>query len=333
MAEKLPGMSNSLYVTGLWQAIDPVRTGDNPGFQFNGLPVPDAGGRGYELTDATLALVARSVEWMIDPATGQPYDYALPNIEELLQAFARIGLSGSDLVIGSSGDDYIIIGGGNDEVYARAGNDYIDGGDGDDIIYGQEGNDTIRGGPGNDFINGGTGIDTAIFSGIRDIHGISGDMARRIVASPEDGQDTLVDVERLQFLDGTLAFDTKENAGQAYRLYQAAFDRVPDTEGLGYWIREMDKGVKLNAIADSFINSPEFVRTYGTQQTVSNAKYVELLYRNTLGRDYDQSGFDYWLGKLDTHATNRADLLAFFSESDENQARVADAIADGIWFT
>lgn len=141
-------------------------------------------------------------------------------------------------------------------------------------------------------------------------------------------------VERVKFTEGTLYLDTGagENAGSAYRLYQAAFDRTPDSEGLAYWIKHLDdKKSDLNAVADSFLHSPEFVRTYGTDQTVSNSQYVDLLYTHTLGRQSDQSGYDYWVNKLDTHQTNRGDLLAFFSESDENQAHVAPSIADGIW--
>jgi len=37
-----------------------------------------------------------------------------------------------------------------------------------------------------------------------------------------DGTDTLINVERLQFSDAKVAIDTSGNAGQAYRLYQAA---------------------------------------------------------------------------------------------------------------
>jgi hypothetical protein len=33
-----------------------------------------------------------------------------------------------------------------------------------------------------------------------------------------------------------VALDVDGAAGQAYRLYQAAFDRAPDKNGLGYWI-------------------------------------------------------------------------------------------------
>ena len=138
--------------------------------------------------------------------------------------------------------------------------------------------------------------------------------------------------ERVVFTDGVLATDIDGNAGQMYRLYQAAFDRTPDHSGLGYWIRELDKGIKVAAIAESFLASDEFQKTFGTQDTVTNSRFIDLLYTHTLGRQYDQGGFNYWVGKLNANETNRSDLLAFFSNSDENKLKVAAQVEDGIWY-
>ena len=46
------------------------------------------------------------------------------------------------------------------------------------------------------------------------------------------GTDTLSGFKRLEFEDGVLALDIDpgDTAGQAYRLYQAAFARVPDMQ-------------------------------------------------------------------------------------------------------
>jgi hypothetical protein len=200
---------------------------------------------------------------------------------------------------------------------------------GKDIFYDASSSDTI---------NGLAGLDFMVYSAARSSFTLQVTQGTplvpdRIVVNGS-GQDQLTNIERLQFSDGVLAFDDRAGqvAGSAYRLYQAAFDRTPDTEGLGYWIRQMDKGVRLNAVAESFLASPEFARTYGTPDTVTNARYVELLYTHTLGRNYDQDGYTYWVGRLDANATNRGDLLAFFSESNENQVRVSTAIDDGIWY-
>ncbi|HTH29323.1 MAG TPA: DUF4214 domain-containing protein, partial [Sphingobium sp.] len=138
----------------------------------------------------------------------------------------------------------------------------------------------------------------------------------------------------VNFTEGTLILDTGagENAGMAYRLYQAAFDRTPDGGGLEFWISYFDgnKGT-LNTVSNHFIHSAEFINTFGTEQTVSNARFVELMYTHTLGRDHEQAGFDFWVEKLASKAMSRADVLANFSESAENIERVGEAIDNGIW--
>jgi hypothetical protein len=161
------------------------------------------------------------------------------------------------------------------------------------------------------------GLDTLEIGASRTYYGASVDASGNGIVQNSSGQTmwSLSSIERISFSDGTLAVDIDGNAGRAYRLYQAAFDRVPDTEGLSYWIDRLDSGTTtLNAVADSFIHSPEFIRTYGTPDTVTNAQYVELLYNHTLGRISDQGGFNYWVDKLDTGQTNRGDLLAFLRE-------------------
>ena len=103
-----------------------------------------------------------------------------------------------------------------------------------------------------------------------------------------------------------------------FRLYNAAFKRLPDSEGLKYWIRKYTSGENDNrTIASSFLVSKEFKERYG--DNVSNARYVETLYVNVLGRDYDKSGYNYWLGNLNAGNETRYELLLGFAESAENK--------------
>jgi len=205
---------------------------------------------------------------------------------------------------------------------------------GNDVIMGLAGADTINGGTGNDWLDGGDGRDTAIFSGERSSYAVSTSAANTVVAGG-DGTDTLAGIERLQFSDGTLAFDITGkdgNAGTIYRLYQAAFDRKPDAPGLGYWIKEFDQGQKdLAGVAYDFLISDEFEATYGSPETVSDEAFLNLLYRNVLGRDADGPGKAYWLEQM-ANGFARERVLASFSESEENQKLVAADIKDGIWF-
>ena len=66
-----------------------------------------------------------------------------------------------------------------------------------------------------------------------------------------------------------------------------------------------------------FLASNEFLERYG--EYVTDAKYVETLYTNVLGRDYDQEGYNYWLGNLNNGTETRYELLIGFAESSENK--------------
>jgi Domain of unknown function (DUF4214) len=127
-----------------------------------------------------------------------------------------------------------------------------------------------------------------------------------------------------------VALDIDGTAGQAYRLYKAAFDRTPDLKGLGYWINEMDNASPIESVASNFIISEEFEQLYGSKY--SDAEFIRLLYANVLDRAPDQSGYDYWLGDMAKGLTKEKVLISF-SESSENKANVADLIANGIEYT
>ena len=143
---------------------------------------------------------------------------------------------------------------------------------------------------------------------------------------------TLIEYERIKFEDQSVAFDIEGNAGQAYRIYKAAFDRIPDAPGLGNWIRHLDNGSgDLNWVAGHFITSAEFQALYGSPSSVSNNDFIRLLYNNVLDRDPDDGGFQAWNQNMQ-NGMSRAEVLGHFSESPENKANVETLISDGIWF-
>ena len=86
--------------------------------------------------------------------------------------------------------------------------------------------------------------------------------------------------------------------------------------------------ISLKTAAAGFIASQEFIDRYGAAP--GNAEIVTRLYRNILDREPEQAGYDYWLDILDSGRANLADVLAFFSESAENVAAVAQLIGQGI---
>jgi len=107
-------------------------------------------------------------------------------------------------------------------------------------------------------------------------------------------------------------------SGKMFRLYNASFKRLPDPDGLRYWIGNFSSGKDdERAVASSFLVSEEFKQRYG--EDVSDSIYVNTLYQNVLGRDADSGGLNYWLGQLNSGTETRYEVLLGFSESVENK--------------
>lgn len=221
-------------------------------------------------------------------------------------------------------------------LHGTGANDIIYGGGGRDVIVTKSGNDTI-------FVTGkafeiaaGTGFDTVHTDMVRaDVRTVSrSEEVVSILPQGASGFDiTMIQAERILFRDAALAFDFDGIAGQAYRLYQAAFARTPDEAGLGFWIRKLDSGEgNLQWAARGFMGSAEFASKYGQPGTVSNDAFISVVYRNVLNRNPDADGFAFWNDKI-ANGMTRDNILANFSESAENKANVAGTISDGIWFT
>jgi serralysin len=208
----------------------------------------------------------------------------------------------------------------------------LDGTAGDDDMYGMSGNDSLFGGRGNDFLDGGWGTDSAYYLGERADYTLAKDGGgfRVTDKAGTEGSDLLVNVERLDFGDVDVALDVDGTGGQAYRLYQAAFDRVPDKGGLGYWIAQMDHGASLRDVSQAFVNSAEFAVRYGAH--ASNADLVNNLYWNVLHRAPEQDGYNYWIDILNSHSDTLAGVLANFSESQENYAQTVGVVSNGVEF-
>lgn len=198
------------------------------------------------------------------------------------------------------------------------------------FVWGTVNDDLITSSSNNEQIDGRDGIDTVIYSGSLQNYFI--DFIAGTVNDSQayrDGFDTLINIERLQFADTNLALDTNGIAGQAYRIYQAAFDRAPDATGLGYWISVMDNGALLTGVAGGFIGSAEFQSRYGN---TSDVGFIKLLYENVLDRQPDAGGYAFWQMAMGRGLT-REGLLVEFSESVENKANVEGLIANGIEYT
>ena len=198
----------------------------------------------------------------------------------------------------------------------------------DQSIVGTANNDVLNSTQGNDTIDGLGGLNTVVYQCGRSNYTITKTTNGWTVTSAAEGTDTLANIQRLQFTDEIVALDVDGNAGMAYRIYQAAFNRTPDNEGLKFWIAQLDNGASYQSVAAGFISSAEFQSLYG--KNPSNGDFITKLYSNVLHRAPDPAGYAWWLNVLNSNQITQVGALMGFSESAENKSGVSAAIGTGV---
>ena len=98
------------------------------------------------------------------------------------------------------------------------------------------------------------------------------------------------------------------------RLYWAFFNRDPDLGGALYWLQINNDGNSLDVIADNFALSKEFSNAYGS---IADREFLEVVYQNVLGREYDQEGFNYWLALLEGGELTRGGVVRWVAANNE----------------
>lgn len=82
------------------------------------------------------------------------------------------------------------------------------------------------------------------------------------------------------------------------KLYVALFGRAPDSDGLGYWVSQVDGGKTIAQVAQDMYNTTPARTTYPLYLT--NTEIVTAFYTNVLGRTPDTDGAAYWATQLGT---------------------------------
>ncbi len=96
------------------------------------------------------------------------------------------------------------------------------------------------------------------------------------------------------------------------RFYQLCLERQPDSAGLNQWVSDLLNGSKTGAdVAKGFVFSKEF-----TEKNHDNASFVTILYRAFFDRDPDASGYNAWIGRLNS-GTSRQSVVDGFTQSQE----------------
>lgn len=230
-------------------------------------------------------------------------------------------------------DDYanlILVGADNITGIGNAYDNRIIGNLGQNTLAGGAGNDVIETGGGADQVDGGTGVDTVLLpdlDGGYNLAWIAGGAALTARANIHEYV-TVKNAEHIQAGRLHVAWANEGHADQVYGLYQAAFYRKPDVEGMGFWLNKYDEGTSLTAIAAEFMKSEEFNRRFPGVAD-DTADLVTMMYHHVLHREPDAEGYAYWKGVMDAHLIDSAQLLVYFAGSEENQVNIVGSMAQG----
>jgi Ca2+-binding RTX toxin-like protein len=173
---------------------------------------------------------------------------------------------------------------------------------------GNGGNNVLRGNRANNTLDGQGGVDTAVFSGPSASYTIAGTTVSRSVSSAAEGNDTLFNVERLQFADTILASDTAPggNTYNAYAMINAAFDRAPSTQELSLWTSQLDRLGNTRDLAQAMITH--------YAPGVPNDALVAYLWSTIVEVPITAEALASFVGLLTNGTFTQASLLEFVSQ-------------------
>jgi len=181
----------------------------------------------------------------------------------------------------------------------------------------------LLGGLGSDVITGGTGFDIFSVSDSLSYYKVTRTTAGIQVQDTKgsNGVDTVSQVERLQFADKNINLLVQDKAAamgvaqtqQLSELYVALFNRVPDADGMSYWLDQIKAGQSFNQIAESFYSAGiTYSQLTGFSSSMSNADFINVIYKNVLGRKdgADAGGLSHWEGALLRGDATRPSLVS-----------------------
>jgi hypothetical protein len=139
--------------------------------------------------------------------------------------------------------------------------------------------------------------------------------------SGADGIDTLLNIENIQFSDVNINLTVQSKAAASpltdvqkiIELYVSFFNRIPDADGLSYWLGEFQHGKSINQIADSFYDAGiQFSELTGFSAKMTDTDFINTIYRNTLERSTgaDEAGLAYWKAELVSGRASHGSLVS-----------------------
>ncbi len=198
-----------------------------------------------------------------------------------------------------------------------------------DTMQGNAVNNALFGGGGDDIIDGGNGNDTAVYSGVRAAYTVTRTATGLTVASTAEGTDTLTSIERLQFSDGWLAYDSAagQNDGNAVLLLGAVLGNTllgakkPLIATVGDFF---DQGYTMQQLSGAVMRLPIWgALAAGGNATASNAQIATWLLTTVNGAAPDAATLAAGVAALDTESgADQGHFLSILAASAANQVQV-----------
>ena len=116
-----------------------------------------------------------------------------------------------------------------------------------------------------------------------------------------------------------LFLKSEEFVGRAQavsELYYRSFGRIPDQDGMQYWLDQLDTGKTLDDLNNGFVNSQEYQQLWG--DTVSNEQFVDTSYRIF----HNSPGDTGQVTQLDNGHITRANLLETLAVVTNSRTKV-----------
>ena len=188
------------------------------------------------------------------------------------------------------------------------------GGAGHDSIAGNGLNNLLRGNGGDDTIDGQEGIDTAVYGGRAAQATVQKNGAGLLVSGAYDGSDVLLNIERLQFADKSIAMDLDGNAGVTAKVLGAVLgpSSVKNPTFVGIGLGYTDQGMSysdLGALALSAVGA------------TTHDAVVTTLWRNVVGSGPTEAEKAPFIAML-ANGTKPGDLVVLAADTGLNTANI-----------
>jgi hypothetical protein len=206
------------------------------------------------------------------------------------------GDTNGQILSGDSAAQHFLVGGGVTSAK-------VQGGGGNDVLElaaaALTRSRALAGAPGNLLLDGGTGADVVRLGGNQADYTVERGDGHLVVTNKASGvASTLLNVETIQFADGTMELSSRDELGKIAALYQNILGRQADVAGFEFWgDAQNHHGVSLGQLAINLMTSGEG-RAHNFVLYDNDAYDVALLYEAVFGREADPLGAAYWVAAM-----------------------------------